>query len=70
MASINLDEVEYSEIITFLTVAQTRNMSIAAEHLCVTQPAVSKRIANLEINLRVAVRSKYHMSFPPPFILL
>ncbi len=48
MASINLDEVEYSEIITFLTVAQTRNMSIAAEHLCVTQPAVSKRISNLE----------------------
>ena len=30
----------------------------------------AQRIANLEIDLRVAVRSKYHMSFPPPFILL
>ena len=48
MASINLDEVEYAELITFLTVAETLNMSIAAERLCVTQPAVSKRIANLE----------------------
>ena len=48
MASINFDEIEYAELATFLTVAQTENMSIAAEKLCVTQPAVSKRIANLE----------------------
>ena len=48
MASINFDEIEYAELITFQTVAETLNMSVAAEKLCVTQPAVSKRIANLE----------------------
>ena len=48
MASINFDEIEYAELVTFLTVAKTLNMSVAAERLCVTQPAVSKRIANLE----------------------
>ena len=48
MASINFDEIDYAEIVTFLTVAETLNMSVASEKLCVTQPAVSKRIANLE----------------------
>lgn len=48
MASINYDEISYAEIITFLKVAQTLNMSMAARALHVSQPAVSKRIANLE----------------------
>ena len=48
MASINFDEIDYSELVTFITVAETMNMSIAADKLCITQPAVSKRIANLE----------------------
>lgn len=48
MASINLEEVSYSEICTFLKTAQTSNMSIAAQELHVSQPAVSKRIASLE----------------------
>ena len=48
MASINFEEIEYAELLTFMTVAKTLNMSVAAEKLCVTQPAVSKRIANIE----------------------
>ena len=48
MPSINFDDIEYSELVTFLAVAETLNMTIAAERLFVTQPAVSKRIANLE----------------------
>lgn len=48
MASINYDEISYSEIVTFLKVAQTLNMSLAARDLHVSQPAISKRIANLE----------------------
>lgn len=48
MASINYDEISYAEISTFLKVAQTLNMSMAARDLHVSQPAISKRIANLE----------------------
>ncbi len=48
MASINFDEISYAEITTFLKVAQTLNMSLAARDLHVSQPAVSKRISNLE----------------------
>lgn len=48
MASINYDEISYAEIMTFLKVAQTLNMSLAARDLHVSQPAISKRIANLE----------------------
>lgn len=48
MASINYDEISYAEIITFLKVAQTLNMSMVARDLHVSQPAISKRIANLE----------------------
>lgn len=48
MASINYDEISYAEIITFIKVAQTLNMSMAARDLHVSQPAISKRIANLE----------------------
>ena len=48
MGSINFDEVSYAEIVTFLKVAQSLNMSIAAKELHVSQPAVSKRIASFE----------------------
>lgn len=48
MAGINFDEVSYAEIVTFLKVAQSLNMSIAAKELHVSQPAVSKRIASFE----------------------
>lgn len=39
------------EIEAFLTVVKHGNISVAAEHLFVTQPALSRRIQNLEIKL-------------------
>lgn len=50
MRAINYDEINYGEIITFLSVAKTLNMSVSADELSVTQPAVSKRISRLEKN--------------------
>lgn len=50
MRAINYDEINYSEIITFLSVAKTLNMSVSADELSITQPAVSKRISKLEKN--------------------
>ena len=48
MSGIRYDEISYPEIITFLNVAQTLNMSVTAQTMHISQPAVSKRIANLE----------------------
>lgn len=50
MQTINYNEINYSEIITFLSVAKTLNMSVSADELSVSQPAVSKRISKLEKN--------------------
>lgn len=48
MSSINYDEINYPELITFLSVARTLNMTISANELNISQPAVSKRIHRLE----------------------
>ena len=48
MKAINYDELSYAEIVTFLKVAQTRNMTMAAKEMNISQPAVSKRIANFK----------------------
>lgn len=48
MPGLHYDEISYPEIITFLNVAQTLNMSISAQAMHISQPAVSKRIANME----------------------
>lgn len=48
MHGIRYDEISYPEIMTFLSVAQTLNMSMTAQAMHISQPAVSKRIANLE----------------------
>ena len=45
--------MEWNELRTFLAVADTGSFSKAADHLHVTQPAVSKRIQNLELGLGV-----------------
>ncbi len=43
--------MDISELLTFIKVAETSSFSDAAEKLFVTQPAVSKRIASLELSL-------------------
>ncbi len=40
--------MEISNLQTFLAVAETGSFSLASERLCLTQPAISKRIAQLE----------------------
>lgn len=44
-----------TNLITFATVMQTRSISVAAEKLYITQPAVSKRIKNLEDEFSVTL---------------
>jgi len=44
--------VQINQINAFLAVAETESFSLAAEKLHLTQPAVSKRIRQLESNLR------------------
>lgn len=44
-----------TNIITFVTVMQTGSISAAAEKLFITQPAVSKRIKNLEEEFRITL---------------
>ncbi len=43
--------MEISELKTFITVAETTSFSLAAKHLYLTQPAVSKRVTALEEQL-------------------
>jgi len=45
--------MQFNQIRAFLAVAELESFSLAAERLHVTQPAVSKRIRQLESNLRV-----------------
>lgn len=45
--------MESSQLTAFIAVAETASFSLAAEKLHLTQPAISKRIALLEGNLRV-----------------
>ena len=67
MKAINYDELSYAEIVTFLKVAQTRNMTMAAKDMNISQPAVSKRIANFEKNygLILFIRSGNGLSLTP-----
>lgn len=67
MKAINYDELSYAEIVTFLKVAQTRNMTMAAKEMNISQPAVSKRIANFEKNygLILFIRSGNGLSLTP-----
>ena len=43
----------------FLTVAETASFSMAAEQLCITQPAISKRIATLESQLNLKLFDRF-----------
>ena len=67
MADINYDDISYPEIATFLTVAKAGSMSLAAQMMHVSQPAVSKRIANLEsrFGLILFVRTKGGLKITP-----
>jgi len=47
--------MDFPALKVFVTVAKHRSFSIAAEHLYMTQPAVSKRVAALEDDLGVAL---------------
>ncbi len=47
--------MQLSQIITFLTIAELRSFSLAAEHLHITQPAVSKRIRQLEQSMKTSL---------------
>ena len=60
MTDINYDDVNFQELVTFLNVAQTGSMSLTAQMMHVSQPAVSKRIASLEnrFGLILFARSK------------
>ncbi len=48
---ITIGYIEISNLQTFLAVAETGSFSLASEQLCLTQPAISKRIAQLENDL-------------------
>ena len=67
MASIHYDEISYAEIISFMKVAQSLNMSLAAKELHVSQPAISKRIANMEskYGLILFIRSNKGLQLTP-----
>lgn len=43
--------MQINQINTFLAVAELESFSLAADKLHITQPAVSKRIRQLEINM-------------------
>lgn len=43
--------MEFTSLQAFISVAEHSSFSLAAEQLCLTQPAISKRIANLEDEL-------------------
>ena len=45
--------MQINQISAFLAVAELQSFSLAAERLHITQPAVSKRIRQLENNIRV-----------------
>jgi DNA-binding transcriptional LysR family regulator len=45
--------MQINQITAFLAVAELESFSLAAERLHITQPAVSKRIRQLENNIRV-----------------
>ena len=53
MKNINYDEINLAEIATFLSVARTLNMSVSANELFISQPAVSQRIGRLEKNFEL-----------------
>lgn len=67
MNSINFLEVNFTEIITFLDVSRTLNMSISADNLFISQPAVSKRIIRLEktYGLILFIRGKKGLQLTP-----
>ncbi|WP_095173369.1 MULTISPECIES: LysR family transcriptional regulator [Blautia] len=67
MSTINYDEISYAEIITFMRVAQSLNMTLAAKELHVSQPAISKRISNFEnkYGLILFVRSNNRLQLTP-----
>lgn len=50
--------MNYSQLETFLSVANSRNFNRSAESLCITQSAVSTRIRNLEESLGVELFSR------------
>ena len=47
--------MQISQITAFLAVAELESFSMAAERLHITQPAVSKRVRQLEINIRAVL---------------
>jgi DNA-binding transcriptional LysR family regulator len=47
--------MQLSQITTFLTIAELRSFSLAAEQLHITQPAVSKRIRQLEQSMKTSL---------------
>ena len=47
--------MQLSQITTFLTIAELKSFSLAAEQLHITQPAVSKRIRQLEQSMKTSL---------------
>jgi len=47
--------MQISQITAFLAVAEHQSFSLAAERLHITQPAVSKRIRQLEENMKTTL---------------
>ena len=64
--------MEFRVLNYFLTVAQTENISRAADILCITQPTLSRQIADLEEELGVQLlnRGKRHTTLTEAGILL
>ncbi|MEI3508505.1 MAG: LysR family transcriptional regulator [Bacilli bacterium] len=48
----------------FYTVANTKNITKAAKELCISQPAISKSIKNLEIKLVVNYSLEPNVEYP------
>ena len=64
MADQKFSDLTVSQIITFLDVAETLNMSQSAEKLFVGQPTISKRINDIEaiLKLKLFHRTKNNLT--------
>ncbi len=63
----NLMEISFDYYKVFYEVARCHSITLAASHLCLTQPTVSKYIQNLEsaLNCQLFVRSQKGVSLTP-----
>ena len=67
MHNVDIRNVSLGQIMYFIRVAETMNISLAAEHFHLTQPVLSKKIASLEeqLDLMLFIRTNRLISLTP-----